>query len=121
MVEWLEDGEDRPSSVDVWGFQKTSYNILDLKKWLDKKKSSLAAGVEEQIDKKEKAKGKKARKQSFSEESSSEGTTRGKKKFSRGKRAQDGDSADEESDTGKNLKGKQKAKGGSKNLKKDRK
>jgi len=127
MVEWLEeDGEDRPSSVDVWGFQKTSYAFADLKKWLNEQKSSLAADVEEQMDKKEKGKGgkkdkrKKARKQSSSEESESESTPREKKKPSKGKRAQVGDSADE-SDAGNNPKGKQKAKGGSKNSKKDRK
>jgi hypothetical protein len=127
MVDWLEDGEDKPSSVDVWGFQKISYNFSDLKKWLDEQKSSLVAGMEKQMDKKEKAKekkkekGKKAKRQTSSEESSSEGTTRGKKKSSKEKQAQGGDSADEESDTGKILKGKQKAKGGSKNLKKNKK
>jgi hypothetical protein len=123
MVEWLEDGEDSPSSVDVWGFQKTSYSFADLKKWLVGQKSSLGADVEEEMDKKEKGKGgkkdkrKKAKKQSSSEESEPES----KKKSSKGKRAQGGDSADEESDAGKNLKGKQKAKGGGKTSKKDRK
>lgn len=124
MVEWLEeDGEDRPSSVDVWGFQKNSYTFADLKKWLAEQKSPLAADVEEQMDKKEKGKGgkkekrKKPRKQSSSEESDSESATREKKKASKGKRAQVEDSADEDSGAGKNLKGKQKAKGG----KKDRK
>ena len=127
MVEWLEDGEDRPSDVDVWGLQKTSYTFSDLKKWLNEQKSSLAADVEEQMDKKEKGKekkkerGKKAKKHSTSEESSSEGTTRDKKGASKGKRAQGGDSEDEDSDAGKNQKGKQKAKGGNKNAKKDRK
>lgn len=127
MVEWLEDGEDRPSSVDVWGFQKTVYSFADLKKWVEEQKSSLAADVGEQMNKKEKAKGKKkekgkkAKKQSSSEESSSEGITREKKKASKGKQTQGVDSADEESDAGKNLKGKQKAKGGNKNSKKDRK
>ena len=48
MVEWLgEDGEDRPSSVDVWGFQKNSYTFAHLKKWLAEQKSPLAADVEE--------------------------------------------------------------------------
>jgi hypothetical protein len=124
MVEWLEeDGEDRPSSVDLWGFQKTSYTFADLKKWLKEQKYPLAADVEEQMGR-EKGKGgkkdkrKKARKQSSSEESEPESTTKEKKKPSKGKRAQVGDSADEES-AGKNLKGKQKAKGGS--SKKDRK
>jgi hypothetical protein len=126
MVEWLEEeGEDRPSSVDVWGFQKTSYTFADLKKWLNEHKYLLAADVEEQMDKKEKGKGgkkdkkKKVKKQSESEESESESTTREKKKPSKGKKAQVEDSADEESNAGKNTKGKQKAKGGS--SKKDRK
>jgi hypothetical protein len=59
MVEWLEDGEDRPSSVDVWGLEKTSYTFSDLKKWLNEQKSSLAADVEEKMDKKEKGKEKR--------------------------------------------------------------
>ena len=63
MVEWLEeDGEDRPSSVDVWGFQKNFYTFADLKKWLAEQKSPLAADVEEQMDKKEKGKGGKKEK-----------------------------------------------------------
>jgi hypothetical protein len=126
IVEWLEEeGEDRPSSVDVWGFQKTSYTFADLKKWLNEQKYPPAADVEEQMDKKEKGKGgkkdkkKKAKKQSELEESESESTTREKKKPSKGKKAQVEDSADEESNAGKNTKGKQKAKGGS--SKKDRK
>jgi hypothetical protein len=59
MVEWLEDGEDRPSSVDVWGLQKTSYSFSDFKKWLHEQKSSLAADVEEKMDKKEKERRKR--------------------------------------------------------------
>ena len=49
MTEVPEDGEDRPSDVDVWGFQKPSYTFSDLKKWLNEQKSYLAADVEEQI------------------------------------------------------------------------
>ena len=124
MVVWLEeDGEDRPSGVDVWGFQKTSYTFADLKKWLNEQISPLAADVEELVNKKEKGKGgtkekrKKPRKQSSSEESDSESATRENKRASKGKRAQVEDSADEDSGAGKNLKGKQKVKGGKKNRK----
>jgi hypothetical protein len=36
MVEWLENGpQDRPSSLEVWGIEKTSYTFKDLKGYLE--------------------------------------------------------------------------------------
>jgi hypothetical protein len=34
MVEWLENGAHRPSDVDVWGFEKSSYTFKDLDAYL---------------------------------------------------------------------------------------
>ena len=38
LVEWLEHGQDCPSNLEVWGFEKSSYNFKDLAEYLDKKR-----------------------------------------------------------------------------------
>ena len=47
MVEWLENGEDKPSDLDVWGIEKSNYTFKDL------------IGYLEQAKEKKKGKGKK--------------------------------------------------------------
>jgi hypothetical protein len=34
LVAWLENGDDRPSAIDAWGFERASYTFTDLKKFL---------------------------------------------------------------------------------------
>src|ERR1700679_1023613 len=36
MVEWLENGEHRPSDLDVWGVEKSSYTFKDLDAYLQR-------------------------------------------------------------------------------------
>ena len=38
MVEWLENGEDGPSNIDVWDMEKSNYMFKDLKGYLEKAK-----------------------------------------------------------------------------------
>ena len=38
MVEWLENGEDGPSNIDVWDMEKSNYTFKDLKEYLEKAK-----------------------------------------------------------------------------------
>ena len=65
MVEWLENStQDRPSNLQVWGVEKTSYTFKDLKAYLEQadRKGKKKAKV---MDKPsgEKKDHKKARKQ----------------------------------------------------------
>jgi hypothetical protein len=38
MVEWLENGADKPSDLDVWGIQKSNYTFKDLIGFLEQAK-----------------------------------------------------------------------------------
>lgn len=38
LIEWLEHGQDCPSNLEVWGFEKPNYNFKDLEAYLDKKR-----------------------------------------------------------------------------------
>ena len=38
MVDWLENGEDWASNLDVWGIEKSSYTFKDLKGYLEEAK-----------------------------------------------------------------------------------
>jgi hypothetical protein len=36
LLEWLENSsQDRPSNMDVWGFEKSNYNFKDLEAYLE--------------------------------------------------------------------------------------
>ena len=66
MVAWLENLEDQPSDLEVWGVEKSSYTFKDLDVYLQeaggkgKKKAKMVA---KDGSKKEKAGHKKAKKQ----------------------------------------------------------
>jgi hypothetical protein len=68
MVEWLDNSEDKPSNLDVWGVEKTSYTFKDLKEYLEQAKAKgkgrgkNKAKVEDK-DRKGKKDHKKAKKQ----------------------------------------------------------
>jgi hypothetical protein len=56
MVEWLENGEHRPSDHDVWGLEKSSYTFKDLDAYLQqaaKKGKKKVKGDKEKGDKKD--------------------------------------------------------------------
>ena len=55
MVEWLENGENKPSDLEAWGVEKPVYTLTDLRKFVDN--GTLAE--KEDKDKGEKSKGKK--------------------------------------------------------------
>lgn len=66
MVEWLENGEDGPSDIDVWGVEKSSYTFKDLKGYLDKEKAKGKGKEKKKVadkSKVEKKDHKKAKKQ----------------------------------------------------------
>ena len=35
LLEWLENGEDAPKDLDVWGYEKSAYSFKDLQAFLD--------------------------------------------------------------------------------------
>lgn len=35
MVEWLENKDDKPSDLEVWGVAKAAYSLTDLRKFVD--------------------------------------------------------------------------------------
>jgi hypothetical protein len=35
MVDWLEGGDEKGSDLEVWGVEKSSYSLLDLRKFVD--------------------------------------------------------------------------------------
>ena len=45
MVAWLEDQEDGPSDIEVWGVQREKYFFGDLKQYLE----NDGAGLSEEI------------------------------------------------------------------------
>ena len=47
LVEWLEHGQDCPSNLEVWGFEKPNYNFKDLEAYLDKKREKGKGKVTE--------------------------------------------------------------------------
>ena len=65
MVEWLENVEDKPSDLDVWGVQKSNYTFKDLIAYLEqaKKKGKKKAKVADKKDKDQKESHKKDKKQ----------------------------------------------------------
>jgi hypothetical protein len=71
MVEWLENGEDKPSDLDVWGIEKSNYTFKDLIGYLEqakekkkgKGKKKMKVADKEDGDKDEKKSHKKAKKQ----------------------------------------------------------
>ena len=38
LVEWLENAPDGPSNLELWGFERPSYNFKDLEAYLDRKR-----------------------------------------------------------------------------------
>lgn len=34
MLRWVQNGDDKPGDVEVWGIEKRSYSIGDLKDWV---------------------------------------------------------------------------------------
>ena len=65
MVEWLENGEDKPFDLDVWGVEKSNYTFKDLIAYLEqvKKKGKRKAKVADKEDKDQKKSHKKDKKQ----------------------------------------------------------
>lgn len=45
MVEWLEDREDGPSDIEVWGVQKEKYLFGDLGEYLENKGEGLSEEI----------------------------------------------------------------------------
>ena len=44
MVAWLEDAEDAPSDLEVWGVEKDQYGFVDLDMWLRNEGKGLMVG-----------------------------------------------------------------------------
>ena len=63
MMEWLENGEDQPSNLDVWGIEKSSYIFKDLKCYLEEAKEKGKGKGKKKIGGGEKKSHKKAKKQ----------------------------------------------------------
>jgi hypothetical protein len=68
MVDWLNNGEDKPSNLDVWGVDKTNYTFKDLKDYLERAKAKGKGRKKnkskvEDKDRREKKDHKKANKQ----------------------------------------------------------
>jgi hypothetical protein len=66
MVDWLENGPNKPSNLDVWGVEKPSYNFKDLEAYLEqgaRKGKKKAKGVQKEAGQKKKDGHKKAKKQ----------------------------------------------------------
>ena len=65
MVEWPENGEDKPSDLDVWGVEKFNFTFKDLIAYLEqaKKKGKKKAKVADKKDKDQKKSHKKDKKQ----------------------------------------------------------
>ena len=65
MVEWLENGEDKPSDLDVWGVEKSNYTFKDLIAYLKQaeKKGKKKANVADKKDKDQKKSHKKDKRQ----------------------------------------------------------
>ena len=59
LVEWLENTQDGPSNLEVWGFEKPSYNFKDLEAYLDRKRDK---GKGKKVVKEDAAKGSKKKK-----------------------------------------------------------
>ena len=59
MVEWLENGEDRLSDLDLWGVEKSSYTFKDLDAYLERAESKGKKKAKEDKVKKDKVKGDK--------------------------------------------------------------
>jgi hypothetical protein len=56
MIEWLENSADRPSDLDVWGLEKSSYTFKDLDMYLQqaaRKGKKKVKGDKEKGDKKD--------------------------------------------------------------------
>lgn len=60
MLEWLENGEDRPSNLDVWGQEKSNYTFKDLDAYLqqaegkgEKKANAVKGKADKGKDKKD--------------------------------------------------------------------
>jgi hypothetical protein len=72
MVEWLEEREDRPSDMDLWGKEKSHYTFSDLTKWLKEAGDGAGAAVDSSDNGRRKSKksvGKKKEKSSSEKKS----------------------------------------------------
>jgi hypothetical protein len=60
MTAWLEENEDGPSDVDVWGIKRENYTFSDLMAWLENG-GTLEVDEDEDYKYKEKKKGRKGK------------------------------------------------------------
>ena len=58
MVAWLENEEDGPSDVEVWGIQKDKYLFGDLEEYLKNRGAGLSEEIKGVSEKKDKGKKK---------------------------------------------------------------
>jgi hypothetical protein len=89
MVEWLEDCEDGPSDIEVWGVQKEKYLFGDLAEYLVNKGEGLSEEIAGGSEKRDKGKKKvadesgggssKSHKHKGAEEFQAKGKGKGKK------------------------------------------
>ena len=68
MVSWLEDSDDKPSDIELWGVFKSTYTFSDLLEWLANggvglKKIGAEAEAESEIEETQKGKGKEKAKE----------------------------------------------------------
>jgi hypothetical protein len=60
MVKWLEDSDEKGSSLEVWGVEKANYSLVDLRKFVEN--GTLADGEKDElVDKKGKEREKKGK------------------------------------------------------------
>ena len=72
MVQWLEDSDEKGSDLDVWGLEKSNYNLVDLRNFVANGTLGEKKGKEKEKEK-EKGKGKKKEKNDLAEGSSKKG------------------------------------------------
>jgi hypothetical protein len=76
MVAWLENEDDGPSDIEVWGVEKTQYGFIDLDVWLKNEGKGLVVVEERNRKGKQKAlspeKDKGSRKHKIKEKGSKE-------------------------------------------------
>lgn len=62
MVEWLENGPDKPDDVDVWGVEKSNYTFKDLIDYLEQAKGKGKGKKKMKVDKQDKGEKKSHKK-----------------------------------------------------------
>jgi len=85
MVEWLEERQNGPSDMDIWGFEKSYYTFPDLMKWLKKADDGVSVDLDSESDGWKK-KGKKAMVKKKSSEKDGKRVHKSKAKSSGSKR-----------------------------------